>query len=174
MTITESRIRQIIRQEARQVLREQGTMQQAGAAIDRAGAANAAALKTAAEQQAAFSTGTLTAAQINTIAEQITTGLLSVDKFRIIQSIPGAQDSLKSAVSASISARNKAVSTQLAGRGQTSPSFSLQTIANVVTEMINNKQISGIVTRLQAQNKGYVEIAGAVVDAIMSRLSTTK
>ena len=174
MRITESTIRRIIREEARRVLREQGALQQAGAAIDQRLATGAAILKTEAEKEAAFSTGTLTAAQINAVAEQITAGLLSVDKFKIIQSIPGARDSLKSAVNSSISARNKAVSTQLAGRGQTSPSFSLQTIANVVTEMITNKQLSGIVTRLQDQNKGYVEIAGAVVDAIMSRLSTTK
>ena len=37
--------------------------------------------------------------------------------------------------------------------------------------MIANKQLSGIATRLQAQNKGYAEIAGAIVDAILARMS---
>ena len=155
MRITESRIRQIIRQEARQLLREQGALQQAGASLD-----------TSIARQKAMTTGMLTPAQINESAEAITNALLAgVDMFKIMGSIPGARDLLKAALAASISAGSKGQAS--IGAALSNPAV----LAATVQDMIANKQLSGIATRLQAQNKGYAEIAGAIVDAILARMS---
>ena len=155
MRITESRIRQIIRQEARQLLREQGALQQAGASLD-----------TSIARQKAMTTGMLTPAQINESAEAITNALLAgVDMFKIMGSIPGARDLLKAALAASISAGSKRQAS--IGAALSNPAV----LAATVQDMIANKQLSGIATRLQAQNKGYAEIAGAIVDAILARMS---
>ena len=155
MRITESRIRQIIRQEARQLLREQGALQQAGASLD-----------TSIARQKAMTTGMLTPAQINESAEAITNALLAgVDMFKIMGSIPGARDLLKAALAASISAGSKRQAS--IGAALSNPAV----LATTVQDMIANKQLSGIATRLQAQNKGYAEIAGAIVDAILARMS---
>ena len=155
MRITESRIRQIIRQEARQLLREQGALQQAGASLD-----------TSIARQKAMTTGMLTPAQINESAEAITNALLAgVDMFKIMGSIPGARDLLKAALAASISAGSKRQAS--IGAALSNPAV----LATTVQDMIANKQLSGFATRLQAQNKGYAEIAGAIVDAILARMS---
>ena len=155
MRITESRIRQIIRQEARQLLREQGALQQAGASLD-----------TSIARQKAMTTGMLTPAQINESAEAITNALLAgVDMFKIMGSIPGARDLLKAALAASISAGSKRQAS--IGAALSNPAV----LATTVQDMIANKQLSGIATRLQAQNKGHAEIAGAIVDAILARMS---
>ena len=155
MRITESRIRRIIREEARQLLREQGALQQAGASLD-----------TSIARQKAATTGLLTPAQINESAEAITNALLAgVDMFKIMGSIPGARDLLKAALAASISAGSKRQAS--IGAALSNPAV----LAATVQDMIANKQLSGIATRLQAQNKGYAEIAGAIVDAILARMS---
>jgi len=168
MTITESRIRQIIRQEARQVLREEGAMQQAGASLDSTVSAAGTAANAAIARQKAMTTGMLTPAQINESAEAITNALLAgVDVFKIMGSIPGARDLLKAALAASITAGSK--TQEFVGRALSNPAV----LAATVQDMIANKQITGIVTRLQAQNKGYAEIAGAIVDAILARMVQT-
>jgi len=169
MRITESRIRQIIRQDARQVLREEGAMQQAGASLDRTVSAAGTAANAAIARQKAMTTGMLTPAQINESAEAITNALLAgVDVFKIMGSIPGARDLLKAALAASITAGSKTQA--FVGTTLSNPAV----LATTVQDMIANKQITGIVTRLQAQNKGYAEIAGAIVDAILARFKETR
>ena len=113
-----------------------------------------------------MTTGMLTPAQINESAEAITNALLAgVDMFKIMGSIPGARDLLKAALAASISAGSKRQAS--IGAALSNPAV----LAATVQDMIANKQLSGIATRLQAQNKGYAEIAGAIVDAILARMS---
>lgn len=169
MRINESTIRRIIREEARKVLREQGTLQQAGATVDRTVSAAGTAANAAIAQEKAFTTGTLTDAQINATADQIAVALISgVDKLKIIQSIPGARNLLKSAIAAELTATSKTKA--FVGRSLSNPAV----LASIVQDMISNQQLSGIVARLQAQNKGYAEIAGAIVDAILARMSQTQ
>jgi len=168
MRINESMIRRIIREETRKVLREQGTLQQAGAAVDRTVSAAGTAANAAIAGTKANITGTLTTEQINAQADVLTNALLGVDAFKIMGSIPGAKDLLKNAVFTTLTARSKAVST--VGMTIASPAV----LATTVQDMIANKQLSGIATRLQAQNKGYAEIAGAIVDAILTRMSQTQ
>jgi len=151
------------------VLREEGAMQQAGASLDSTVSAAGTAANAALARQKAMATGTFTPAQINESAEAITNGLLAgLDMFKIMGSIPGARDALKAALAASITAVSKTQA--FVGTRLSTPNV----LAAIVQDMIANKQITGIVTRLQAQNKGYVEIAGAIVDAIFARMAQTQ
>jgi len=163
MRITESRIRQIIREEARRVLSEQPNAQAAGAAIDRAVQQAPAALANAATKVA---TGNMSPQEITQISTTIADFILKYNPaFRLTASIPGVRDVVIKAVSSGLG--SVPAMTYKMRIAISNP----EKLIAVLNEMHNQKQFEGIITRLQSQNKGYAEIAGAIADAIATRFN---
>ena len=153
MRITESRIRQIIREETRQVMSEQGAAQQAGATLD-AGVSTAAANLSA----------SATPQQIEQAAVGITDALLTSPTLAVLRITPGGRDALLKSVRATLTGRQQVLQKVFSVAGAP------MRMTTVITELVTSGQIQGIVTRLMGQNKGYAEIAGAVIDAAVARL----
>ena len=153
MRITESRIRQIIREETRRVMSEQGAAQQAGAALD-AGVSTAAANLSA----------SATPQQIEQAAVGITDALLASPGLAVLRITPGGRDFLLKSVRATLTERQQVLQKVFSVAGAP------MRMITVITELVTSGQIQGIVTRLMGQNKGYAEIAGAVIDAAVARL----
>ena len=152
MAITESRIRRIIREEARRVMSEQGTAQQAGASID-------AGVKQAGANIAARATPQ----QIDQAAVGITDALLMTPMLAVLRITPNGRETLMQAVKTTITARQDLIPKLL-------DAAVVPRVIGIINEMVASGQIQGIVTRLMGQNKGYAEIAGAVIDAAAARL----
>lgn len=153
MRITESRIRQIIREETRRVMSEQGAAQQAGAALD-AGVSTAAAHLSA----------SATPQQIEQAAVGITDALLKTPVLAVLRITPGGREGLLKSVTATLNERQQVLQKVF------SVANAPMRMTAVITELVTSGQIQGIVTRLMGQNKGYAEIAGAVIDAAVARL----
>ena len=152
MAITESRIRRIIREEARRVMSEQGTAQQAGASID-------AGVKQAGANIAARATPQ----QIDQAAVGITDALLMTPMLAVLRITPNGRETLMQAVKTTITARQDLIPKLL-------DAAVVPRVIGIINEMVASGQIQGIVTRLMGQKKGYAEIAGAVIDAAAARL----
>jgi len=153
MRITESRIRQIIREETRRVMSEQGAAQQAGAALDTGVSTAAANLSASATPQ-----------QIEQAAVGITDALLTSPGLAVLRIVPNGRETLMQAVKTTITGRQDLILKLRSMQGV------VPRMIAIINEMVTSGQIQGIVTRLMGQNKGPAEIAGAVIDAAVARL----
>jgi len=153
MRITESRIRCIIREEARRVMGEAGVAQQAGASIDTGIATAKANISAQATPQ-----------QIDQAAAGITDALLVVPSLAVLKIVPNGRETLMQAVKTTITGRQDLILKLRSMQGV------VPRMIAIINEMVTSGQIQGIVTRLMGQNKGPAEIAGAVIDAAVARL----